>query len=73
VAVGLERAQGELLGQGEGLLVMGFGLRDVGGSRVGLDDAQLVQRQRLIPACLLLPGQVKRLACVLPSLIAPSR
>ena len=32
VAVGHERAHAEFLGQGEGLLVVGFGLRGIGGS-----------------------------------------
>ena len=40
---------------------------------MGLDDAKLVQRERLVPACLLLPGQVERLAGVLPGLLAVSR
>src|SRR5438128_3423198 len=51
---------------------MGFGLRDIGGVGVGLDDAKLVQRQRLVPACLLLPSQVERLARMLPGLLAAS-
>jgi hypothetical protein len=71
--MGHERAHAQCLGQSEGLPVVGSGLCDIGGGGVGMDNAKLVQRQRLIPACLLLPGQVKRLACVLPSLIAPSR
>ena len=37
-----------------------------------MDDAKLVQRERLFPACLLLPGQVERLAGVLPGLRAAS-
>ena len=73
VAVGHERAHAEFLGQGQGLLVVGFGLRDIGRDGVGMDDAKLVQRKRLVPACLLLPGQVERLACVLPGLLAASR
>ena len=52
---------------------MGFGLRGIGRGGVGLDHAQLVQRDRLVPACLLLPGQVERLARVLPGLPAVSR
>jgi hypothetical protein len=43
VAVGLERAHAEFVGQGEGLLVVGFGLRDIGGVGVGMEDAKLVQ------------------------------
>jgi hypothetical protein len=38
-----------------------------------MDDAKLVQRERLVPAFLLLPGQVERLARVLPGLLAASR
>ena len=73
MAVRLERAHAQFLGQGQGLLVVGFGLRDIGGIGVGLDDAKLVQRERLVPAFLLLPGQVERLAGVLPGLLAASR
>ena len=73
VAVGLERAHAQLLGQGQGLLVVGFGLRGIGGVGVGMDGAKLVQRVRLVPAFLLLPGQVERLARVLPGLLAASR
>ena len=73
VAVGHERAHAEFLGQGQGLLVVGFGLRGIGGVGVGMDDAKLVQRERLVPAFLLLPGQVERLAGVLPGLLAASR
>ena len=73
VAVGLERAHAEFLGQGQGLLVVGFGLRGIGGIGVGMDDAKLVQRERLVPAFLVLPGQVERLARVLPGLLAASR
>ena len=69
----MERAHAEFLGQGQGLLVVGFGLRGIGGVGVGMDDAKLVQRERLVPAFLLLPGQVKRLAGVLPGLLAASR
>jgi hypothetical protein len=36
---------------------------------VGLADAKLVQRERLVPAFLELPGQVERLARVLPGLL----
>ena len=71
--MGHERAHAEFVGQGQGLLVVGFGLRDIGGDGVGLDGAKLVQRKRLGPACLLLPGQVERLAGVLPSLLTATR
>ena len=40
---------------------------------MGLDNAKLVQRKRLITAFLVLPGQGKRLARVLPGLIIASR
>ena len=73
MAVGQERAHAEFLGQGQGLLVVGFSLRGIGGVGVGMDDAKLVQRVRLVPAFLLLPGQVERLARVLPGLRAASR
>src|SRR5215813_1572798 len=39
---------------------------------MGLDGAKLVQRARLVPAFLELPGQVERLARVLPGLLAAS-
>jgi hypothetical protein len=31
---------------------------------MSMNDAKLVQRQCLVPACLLLPGQVEHLTCV---------
>jgi hypothetical protein len=62
VAVGLERAHAQLLSQGEGLLVEGCGLRDIEGNSAGMDNAKLVPRKRLFRTCLLLPGQVERLA-----------
>ena len=71
--MGYKRAHAECLGQGQGLLVVGFGLLGIGGVGVGLDDAKLVQRERLVPAFLLLPGQVERLTGVLPGLLAASR
>ena len=61
------------LGQGQGLLVVGFGLCDIGGVGVGVDGAQLVQRIRLVGTLFVLPGQVERLARVLPGLLAASR
>jgi len=39
----------------------------------GLDGAKLVQRERLVPALLELPGQVERLARVLPGLLTAFR
>ena len=73
MAVGLERAHAEFVGQGEGLLIVGFGLHDIRGIGVGVDNAKLVQRTRLTPACLLLAGQGERLARVLPGLFTASR
>ena len=69
----LQRAHAQFSSQGQGLLVVGFGRRDLEGIGVGLDDAKLVQRERLVPTCLLLSGQVERLARVLPGLPATSR
>src|SRR5262249_912766 len=73
VAVRLERAHTQFVGQGKGLLVGGFGLLGIRGGGVGLDDAKLVQRERLRAAVLLLLGQVERLARVLPGLGTVSR
>jgi hypothetical protein len=73
VAVSDEWAHAEFVGQSEGLVVVGCSLLGIGGIGVGLDDAKLVQRERLVPAFLELPGQVERLARVLPALIAASR
>src|SRR5215510_8372573 len=70
MTVGLERAHTKFVSEGQGLLVVGFSLRGIGGIGVGMDDAKLVQRVRLVPAFLELPGQVKRLAGVLPGLLA---
>jgi hypothetical protein len=72
VAVRLQRAHAKLLGQGEGLAVVRFGLLGVGGIGVGMEDAKLVQCARLAPAVFLLPGQVERLVGVVPGLIAVS-
>ena len=65
VAVRLEGAHTQFFGQGEGLLVVGFSLRDIKGVGMGMDSAKLVQRVRLVPAFLELPSQVERLTCVL--------
>ena len=73
MAVGHERAHAECVGQSQRLLIGGFGLCDLGGIGVGLDNAKLVQRQRLVGALFVLPGQVERLAGVLPSLLTVSR
>ena len=40
---------------------------------MGLDGAKLVEREGLVPACLLLPGQGERLVRVLPGLLTASR
>ena len=72
MAVGHERAHAQLLGQGQGLLVVGFGLCGIGRISMGMDDAKLVQRQRLVAAFFLLPSQIERLAGVLPGLLATS-
>ena len=72
VAVRLERAHPQRLGQGQRLVVVGFGLFGIAGSGVGIDGAKLVQRDCLLPTGLLLPGQVECLAGVLPGLRAAS-
>src|SRR5262245_60293254 len=51
---------------------MRCGLLNIGGIGVRIDDAKLMQRERLEPAFLLLPGQVERLAGVLHGLLAAS-
>ena len=53
--MGLERAQAQGFGQGQGLLVVGGGWRDLGGIGLGLDSTNLVQRMCLISALLILP------------------
>jgi hypothetical protein len=73
VTVRLERAHAEFLSQDESLLVVGFGLRDIRGICVGMDGAKLVERVRLVPTFLELPGHVKRLAGALPGLLAVAR
>jgi hypothetical protein len=39
--VGLERTHAQFLRQGQGLLVVGFGLCGIGGIGVGVDNAKL--------------------------------
>ena len=51
---------------------MGFGLRGIWRIAVGVDGADLVRREGLVPACLELPGQVERLVGVLQGLIVAS-
>ena len=67
--MGLERAHAESLGQRQRRpvprLTLGH-LRRVG---LGVDGTQLAERERLDPALPVLPGQVERLAPVLPSLL----
>jgi len=70
--VGHERTHAKLVGQIQGLLVVGFCLCDIGGIGVGMDGAKLVQRKRLLPTFLLLSGQVECLARVLPGLCTMS-
>jgi hypothetical protein len=72
LAVRLQRTHAEFLSQGQGLLVVGLGLLGIGRIRVGMDGAKLVQRVRRVTACLLLPGQVEGLMCVLPGLLTAS-
>ena len=72
VAVGLERVHAKFVGQGQGLLVVGFGLCDLRGVGVGMDGAELAQCEHLFPTCLLLSGQVEILVRMLPGLLAAS-
>ena len=72
VAVGHERAHAQFLGQGEGLLVVGFGLRDIRRVGVGMDDSKLVQCVHLVGTFFVPPSQGERLARVLPGLLAAS-
>ena len=50
MAVGLEWAHAEFVGQGEGLAVMGGGLADVRGRAMRGDLAEEAQGLRLVPA-----------------------
>ena len=61
--MGHERAHAQFLGQGQGLLVVGFGLRGIGGIGVGLDGAKLVQRVRLVGTLFVLQGKVRWRRC----------
>ena len=58
VAVGLERAHAELLGQGEGLAVGGFGQLNRRGIALCVDDAEKPQGPRLLASQVLL-GSVR--------------
>jgi len=72
MAVSLEGAHAQFLGQSKGLAVVSFSLCNIGEVGVGLDDTKLVQRMRLVAAFLELPGQVERLTSVLPGLLTAS-
>jgi hypothetical protein len=73
VAVGLERAQAQCFGQGQGLLVVDGGWRQLGGIGSGLDSTKLVQRLRLMAPLLILPRQSQGLAGLLRGfVVAPS-
>jgi hypothetical protein len=52
---------------------VGFALLNIWGIGVGMDDAKLMQRERLVAAFLVLLGQVERLVRMLPGLLAASR
>jgi hypothetical protein len=69
VAVGLERAHGELLGQHQRLPLARLGLLDVRWVGLGVDGTKLELRMRLYSTCLPLPGQVERLTGMLPGLV----
>src|SRR5262245_21486858 len=52
---------------------MGFGLHGIGEVSVGMDEAKLEQRERLVSTLPVLSSQVKRMTCVLPGLVMASR
>ena len=60
VAVGLERAHAEFLGQGEGLLVVGFGLLALRRLALRRNLAEEAQGIRLVAAFLVLTGKRQR-------------
>ena len=72
VAVGLERAQAHCFGQGQGLLVVDGGWRQLGGIGSGLDGTKLGQRLRLMAPLLILPRQDQGLAGLLPGFVVAS-
>ena len=75
VAVRLEWAHTEFVGQGQGLLVVGFGLRDIGRVGVGMDGAELVQRaapRSRVPSAAG-PGRALWQACCQASSKRPAR
>ena len=61
MAVGLERAHAQLLGQGEGLAVVGFGLRRLRRIAPRGDRAEEAQRIRLVATFLVRTGECERL------------
>ena len=61
MAVGLKRAHAECVGQGEGLLVGGFGLFDLQSVAPRRDVAEEAQRIRLMAPFLVLTGMHERL------------
>ena len=61
VAVGLERAHAELLGQGEGLAIMGFGLLAHPEARAARNLAEEAQGIGLVATFLMLTGERQRL------------
>src|SRR5918992_5577181 len=73
MAMGLEGTHTKFMRQIEGLLVVGSCLRGISGVSVGIENTKLVQRDCLVPTCLLLPGHVDSLTRVLPGLLATSR
>ena len=60
MAVGLERAHAEFVGQGEGLLVVGFGLLDLRGIAPRRNLAEEAQGIRLVAPFLVLTGMRQR-------------
>ena len=73
MGMSLEWAHPQLLGQGKGVAVGGFGWLSLRGSGVGVDSAKLVKRERLVSMLFGLPGQVERPARVLPGFLVASR
>ena len=60
VAMGLERAHTELVGQGEGLLVIVFSFLGMRGIAMCSDRAEEVQRIRFVAPLLVLTGKRQR-------------
>ena len=60
MAVGLERAHAEFLGQGEGLAVVGCGVLDLRGIAPRRNVAEEAQGIRLVAAFLVLTGKRQR-------------